>query len=190
MKKFITLSLYLILAVLFVSCSVNNNSMSKIYRKTNILNLVDTDNNTINYEFKVDEYGKSIHIKFYIIDDNLKWKEDGGFSSEFTSTDGNITINSLKDQKLQIAFQDKNGISTFVSNSDIYSDIDDKSSSLSWNDTTDIIYDKEIPLVIQTIGSKNGISTYGIDNYYNTDRLKEHDTVIAITVTFSKSKLE
>jgi hypothetical protein len=48
-----------------------------------------------------------------------------------------------------------------------------------------IIYNEEIPLAIQIITSSNEITTYGVESFFDTQRLKGHDKVIAVTVTFS-----
>lgn len=73
---------------------------------------------------------------------------------------------------------------------DVYDNANEKSRSIWWNDKASIEYEKEIPLAIQIITSSNEIRSFSGESFYEPDRLKDHDEVIALTVKFSTNELE
>lgn len=196
MKKFITIASIIFCMFIFSSCQMNINSHGEIRQKpltkeeTNLLKLMGLDDKSRIYDCTVDKDVKSIHINIYTLDESLKWESNGSMSSNVNSLNGTIGILRDDTERLQVSYKDQNEISMFKSNLDVYDNANEKSRSIWWNDKASIEYEKEIPLAIQIITSSNEIRSFSGESFYEPDRLKDHDEVIALTVKFSTNELE
>ena len=196
MKKIITIASIIFCTFIFSSCQMNINSHGNIKQKsltkeeTNLLKLMGLDDKSRVYDNNLDKDVKSIHINIHTLDENLKWKNNGSMSSNVNSLNGTIGVLKDDNERLQVSYKDQDEISIFKSNLDVYDDIKEKSRSIWWNDKANIEYEKEIPLAIQVITSSNEIRSFSGESFYEPDRLKGHDEVIALTVKFSKTELE
>lgn len=196
MKKIITIASIIFCTFIFSSCQMNINSHGNIKQKsltkeeTNLLKLMGLDDKSRVYDYNLDKDVKSIHINIYTLDENLKWQSNGSMSSNVNSLNGTIGVLKDDNERLQVSYKDQDEISIFKSNLDVYDDIKEKSRSIWWNDKANIEYEKEIPLAIQVITSSNEIRSFSGESFYEPDRLKGHDEVIALTVKFSKTELE
>lgn len=199
MRKIISILLILILTGSLSACSNKENNKqennlkieaaSLTEEESNILKLFGADIDSKIFDYIVDENTKSVRIKQYILDENLEWKEQGSSSSQIKDLKGRIAISINEELGLRIAFQDKNGVTSWSSDSEKWGDTINKARATSWANNSDIVYEQEIPLVIQIITQSNEITTYGVDSFFDTERLKGHDSVIAVTITFSQTEL-
>ncbi|GEM_PF-6552072 len=62
-------------------------------------------------------------------------------------------------------------------------------SLLSHNNES-MVYEEEIPLAIQIMSTSSEISSFGSEYFNDTDKFKDYDKVIAVTVTFSEENLK
>jgi len=148
------------------------------------------DNSSKIFEYTVDETAKSYRVKIYTLDENLEWKEKVSSFGRVEDVKGRIAISINEDQGIRVAFQYKNAVSAWASNAGLFKDITNKTKIISWVNTYDIIYEQEIPLAIQIITSLNEIRDYGVESFFDIQKLKGHDIVIAVTITFSQKGLE
>lgn len=196
MKKFITIASIIFCMFIFSSCQMNINSHGEIRQKpltkeeTNLLKLMGLDDKSRKYDCTVDKDVKSIYINIYTLDESLKWESNGSMSSNVNSLNGTIGILKDDTERLQVSYKDQNEISMFKANLDVYDNANEKSRSIWWNDKASIEYEKEIPLAIQIIASSNEIRSFSGESFYEPDRLKDHDEVIALTAKFSTNELE
>lgn len=204
MRKFISILLVLLLVVSFTACSIKTNNQQEKSLKietalltedeSNLFKLMGVDNNSQIFDYTVDGNVKSCHINIYILDENLKWEECGGSAWPVENLNGRIAISGMENQKIRIAYQDENAGNAWTSNLDVFNlpfeDATGKASTISWKETSDIVYEQEIPLAIQILTSSNEVSTYGLESFYDTQKLKGHDIVIAVTITFSQTVLQ
>ena len=196
MKKFISILMILVVTLSLSSCAnkennekVNNSKIelaSLTEEESNILQLFGVDTTSKVFDYVVDEKATSMAIKQYILDENLEWKENGGSSVSIEDLKGRIAISINDNSSIRIAIQDKNGVGAWISDPESLEDIQAHAKSTSWANSSDIAYNEEIPLVIQINTSSNEIASYGVESFFDTQRLKGHDKVIALTVTFSK----
>jgi hypothetical protein len=199
MRKIISTLLIFILTISLSACGnkeynkQENNFKIEVASLTeeesNVLKLFGADIDSKIFDYIVDENTKSVHIKQYILDENSEWKEQGSSSGQIKDLKGRIAISINEKLGLRIAFQDKNGVTSWSSDSEKWGDTTNKARATSWANNSDIVYEQEIPLVIQIITQSNEISTYGVDSFFDTERLKGHDSVIAVTITFSQMEL-
>lgn len=199
MKKIILILLILVLGISLYACggkknnkSVNDSKIevaSLTEEESNILKLFGVDANSKIFDYVVDEKAKSIHIKQYILDETSEWKERSGSSSRIGELKGRIAISINENGGLRLALQDKNGVSSSNYNPESLNDITDYGKSTSWADSSDIVYNQEIPLAVQIITTSNSISSYGVESFFDPSKFQETDTVTAITITFSEDNL-
>ena len=195
MKKIILIFLILILSMSLSACTNKENNenlnIPKIElaplteEESRLLQLFGVDTTSKVFDYVVDEEAKSMDIKQYILDENLEWKENGGSSGEVEDLKGRIAISINDNGTLRIALQDKKGVGAWTSNPEPSEDMPAHAKATSWANSSDIIYNQEIPLAIQINTSSNEITSYGVESFFDTERLKGHKKVIAVTVTFS-----
>ena len=195
MRKITSILLILVLAISLSACVYKENNervnhpkielASLTEEESSFLRLFGVDTTSKIFDYVVNEEAKSINIKQYILDENLEWKEQGGSSGKIEDLRGRIAISINDNGDLRIAIQDKNGVAAWSSNHEYLKDIPEHAKATSWANNSDIIYNEEIPLAIQIITSSNEITTYGVESFFDTQRLKGHDKVISVTVTFS-----
>lgn len=60
------------------------------------------------------------------------------------------------------------------------------------SEETKVVYEKEIPLVIQIMTSKNQVAAYGVDYFEHPEEYERHgyEEVYAVTIKFSQKKLK
>lgn len=196
MKKFINIVFIFLCIFIFSSCKINLNCVGQIKQRTltkeetNVLKLMGLDDKSKIYDYNVDKGAKAIYVNLYFLDENLKWENNGGIGANLDSFKGTIGILKDESERLQVSLEEKNGISMFKSNSDLYLDADKKIRSIWWNDKADIEHEKEIPLAIQVITKSTKVMSFSGESFYEPERLKGHDAVIALTVKFSKNEIE
>jgi hypothetical protein len=200
MRKIISISLILFLAISISACGNKENNERGKDSKIEVASLTEEESNVLKlfgvggdskiFDYIVDEKVKSMHVKQYTLDKNLEWQEQGGSLGQIKDLKGRIAISINENWSLRIAFQDKNGVTSWNSNSELSKNISNNARSTSWANSSDIVYEQEIPLAIQIITKSNSIRTFGVESFFDTQRLKGHDTVIAVTITFSQDELE
>lgn len=196
MKKIASILMILVATISLSTCankeSNENVNIPKIElaslteEESKLLQLFGVDTTSKVFDYVVDGEAKSMEIKQYILDENLEWKEQGGSSGSIENLKGRISISINDNGTLRIALQDKDGVGAWSSDPEPSEDMQSHAKATSWANSSNIVYNEEIPLAIQINTSSNEIASYGVESFFDTQRLKGHDKVIAVTVTFSK----
>lgn len=201
MKKFISTLLAFILILLFSSCSKLNISSMKLSeadlteQEQNIVNLLSLNNNAKIFNFSVDETIKSVSVNSYELNENGEWESYRGVGRfALNGTNGRIALSFnqiLSD--LTIAIQVENGTKSTRHNIPETIDSDGMSTVSSFfTGSTEISYEKEIPIAIQIITSKDEVSSYDVEYFSHPEEYKKfgYEHVYAVTVTFSQKELD
>lgn len=195
-KNLLKIGLTFILITLMTACSIIPSDKVKIVttklneNESNLLKLMGCDNSRI-YDFELDKTGKSVQIKSYTLDENNQWKQGMSQFGNMSGKSGKVSIWFVGQNKdLRIGFQDNEGVESVISNAEEESSTKYLSGAISWAETADIEYEKEIPLAIQIETNKNAIRTFGVDSFHDIESLKEFEKVTAVTITFSTNEVE
>lgn len=195
-KYFTSIIMIFILAFSLVACNGGAKNMTMEIKSSELtekedelLKLMEQNNEYKIYDYKLDDKIKSIYINFYILNSNGQWDSEGGAELSVKSPIGRIAISTFSDNgNLRIACENQGNVISWISNSEVYENSKEMSKAMSWEENSEIIYEKEIPLVIQTLTDSNELVTYGVNSFYDTNKLKGNDIVNAITVTFSEKE--
>lgn len=159
-----------------------------------IIDLTGGNNTGHIFDFSLDENVKSMYINTYRLVDG-EWKSINNRSSRaFSDIKGRLAID-FEDgfEDLKIAIQSEHSNGSFSNSSDVENDKYKGmgvSTSLLAN-KTEIIYEKEIPLAIQIITSKNEVRSYIVEYFEKPEEYAKFDYeyVYAMTVMFSEKEL-
>ena len=142
------------------------------------------------YDFSLDDTVKSMQINTYELIDGEWHIVAGGGGQAFEDAEGRLALgfDNLADG-LRIAIQSEhnNGSTSYFKESE--NDITGMGYATSvLSDKQEIVYDQEIPLVIQIITSKNEVHSYVVDYFFQPEEYEKYDYeyVYAITVLFSQ----
>ena len=186
MKRIWALLLGVVLSVSLTACAENN--LDQMYieeaqlteEEKNIAELLGLNQEYRLYDFSLDDTVKSMQINTYeLIDGEWHIVAEGRLALGFDNlADG-----------LRIAIQSEhnNGSTSYFKESE--NDITGMGYATSvLSDKQEIVYDQEIPLVIQIITSKNEVHSYVVDYFFQPEEYEKYDYeyVYAITVLFSQ----
>lgn len=198
MKKIMLMIISFILIISLVSC--NNTANDKEMKLTatqltkeesDVLNLLGYNSNYKIYDYALNNKAKSIKMKFYTLDVNGIWVENGEFSSADVALNGRISISTFGEtENLRISYLDEYGVSVWTSDSEVYKNLEAMSRTITWAEGADIVYNQEIPLAIQILTNSDRISSYGVDNFKDSEKFKGHDVVNAVTITFYEKLID
>lgn len=156
----------------------------------NILELLGIDKGYTIYDFQVSDQMKAIQINTYELEDG-KWKLiAGGGGKIFEDTKGRIALsaeNIAEGCRIAIQGEKNRGANCYTIN--ISKDQENMGRATSYlSNIEEIIYEEEIPLVIQTQSSKKTISSYDVEYFNQPEKYSndDYEHVYAITVRFSK----
>jgi len=142
------------------------------------------------YDFSIDDTVKSMQINIYELIDGEWHIIAGGGGQAFEDSEGRIALgfDNVADG-LRIAVQSEHNsgsTSYFKESKNDITGMGYATSTLS--DKQKIVYDQEIPLVIQIITSKNEVHSYVVDYFFQPEEYEKYDYeyVYAITVLFSQ----
>jgi len=114
-----------------------------------------------------------------------------GGGLDFRDADGRLAL-GFKNlaEGLRVAIQSENNSSATQYTADLPEDFRWMSSSTSsLNDRTEILYEKEIPLVIQILTSNNYVRSFPVEQFTTPEEYKDYEHVYAITILFSQKSL-
>lgn len=204
MKKVLFLLATLLLIVTLCGCD-NENKQEEITNmyidvaelteeEKDIIELLGVNKKPQIFDFTLDETVKSMHINTYKLIDG-KWERIyNDHSRAFADSNGRLAIefeDGFEDIKISVQSEHSNGSSSNTSNSkiDIYDGMGVTTSLLS--NETEIVYEKEIPLAIQIITSKNEVSSYIVEYFEKPEEYEklDYEYVYAMTIMFSQKEL-
>ncbi len=169
-------------------------------QEQNILNLLGTDNkDNLIADFKLDDNVKSMVVSQYRLEDG-KWDPESKSSSMFTDNEGRFAISFERlSEGMRFALQSEKQKGSSTSHFTADDQMTDEQIALSkigvgttkLSNKTKIEYEKEIPLVLQVITSKNEIHLV-LDSFDNPENYadKNYEAVYMITVKFSQQEIK
>ena len=182
-----------------MGCSDTPETVDKMYiepaqlteEEENIAGLLGLNTKHRIYDFVLDDTVQTIQVNTYRLVDG-EWKlETGGGGQAFSDITGRIALGFERiDEGIRIAIQSEHtgGSTEYESErNEELSEIGGFATSIL-SDKTEIVYEEEIPLVIQVITSKNEVVSYQVD-YFNTPEEYEklgYEGVFAVTIRFSQ----
>ena len=123
---------------------------------------------------------------------NLSTERGGGYYA-FDNSKGRIALGFDRiGDGMTIAIQSEDGVSSTSHDSDIENEDNLGLTTSKLSEKKEIVYEEEIPLAIQIATSKNEISSYVLDYFYQPEEYEKFDYehVYAITVEFSQNTIE
>lgn len=200
MKKILSIALTFSFMLLMSACSSNTIESDKMTinraelteEEQNILDLVNVDKNPYLWDFTLDDTVKSMTtITYELVDGD--WNEVAYSSEQFEDLDGRIALvfdNVADGVTTGVESESKGGSQSYAPEHDInFEGMASTTSTLS--NPYDIVYDEEIPLVIQIHTTSDSIKStnpeYGF--FEDLDNYKNYEKVYAITVTFSQQTM-
>lgn len=196
MKKLCCALFGLMLIFSLASCSEENSAKMYInaarldQQEQDMAELLKSTSETQIYDFSLDDKINSIKIKTYQLTDG-RWEiMSENESLEFTDSKGRIAL-QFEDisNELKVSVQGEHSNSAFSYFGEIKNDNDNMSISTSaLTDTEKISYEKEIPLAVQIITSKDEVNSYDPSYFFKPDEYEKYgyEHVYAVTVTFIK----
>lgn len=145
------------------------------------------------YDFKLDNHVKSVQVNTYELIDGA-WKLVGGGESAFSDEKGRLALyfeNIV--EGLSVAIQSKNSSgSTHYSTESTQDFTGITRATTALHDLTEIVYEQEIPLVIQILTSQNSVNLYGVEYFFTPNLYEKHgyEHIYAITVRFSQKTVD
>lgn len=143
------------------------------------------------FDYSISSKVNFIDINILKLSENNKWESIGSSSRQIKGKGRLLISQDKNNQSFTFSFQEDTEVisSTINENEELAEDKKDIVGwSYVWEDgAVDIVANETIPIGIFCETSKNDMRTYCIEDYKenNMERLKEYDTVYAITITFS-----
>lgn len=195
MKRIWALLLGVILSVSLSACAENNLDQMYIEQaqlteeEKNIAELLGLNQEYRLFDFSIDDTVKSMQINTYELIDG-KWHIiAGGGGQAFEDSEGRLALgfdNIADGLRIAIHSEHNNGSTSYFKESK--HDITGMGYAISvLSDKQEIVYDQEIPLVIQITTSKNEIHSC-LSDFFQPEKYEkcDHEYVYAITVLFSQ----
>ncbi len=199
MKRIWTLLLCMVLIFSLSACAENKPSQMYIEKaqltkeEENIAELLGLNQEHLLYDFSIDDTVKSMQINTYELIDGEWHIVAGGGGQTFEDSEGRLALgfDNIADG-LRIATQSEhnNGSTSYFKESK--NDIAGMGYATSTlTDKREIVYDQEIPLVVQIITSKNEVHSYMVDYFFQPEEYEKYDYeyVYAITILFSQKEV-
>lgn len=144
------------------------------------------------FDFSLDDSVRSMRINTYELSGGT-WTLTDSSGMEFSDTEGRIALAFDKiAEGLRVAVQEEHGDGSTAYSTDPeteYSGLSSATSMLSGR--TEVVYEKEIPLVVQILTAKDEVTSYNVEYFEHPEKYEKYgyEHVYAITVRFSRSPL-
>ena len=199
MKKLMVIVLAIVGMLSMAGCADKEKNEKKMYIETaqlteeeeEIASLLGLNTEQRIYDFTLDESVQSIQVNTYRLIDG-EWKlEAGGGGQAFSDTTGRIALGFERlDEGNRIAIQSEHTDGSTEYNSERNEDLNEIGSFVTsvLSGKTEVVYEKEIPLAVQIITSKNEVVSYQVDYFHSPEEYEKlgYEGVFAITVRFSQ----
>ena len=144
------------------------------------------------YDFVLDDTVQCIQVNTYRLA-NGEWKlVSGGGGRAFTDKKGRIALEFEKLAKgLGVTIQSENTGGGESYKAELEEELEQLESygTSRLSEKTEIVYEEEIPLIMQVMTSKNSCHVYQVEEgFYNPERYEElgYEAVYAVTIRFSQ----
>lgn len=197
MKRFVIIIVNIAMALSLVAC-VNTTQKPTIYiekaqlteQEESIAELLGANSEQLIFDFKLDNNVKSIQVNTYELV-NGEWNLiSGGGGRAFADNKGRLALDFENlAEELRIALQSEHSSGSTQYSTEPIEDFTGMTQAASFlNDIAEIVYEQEIPLVIQILTTQNSVSTYNVESFYTPDKYEKHgyEHVYAITIKFSQ----
>jgi hypothetical protein len=158
-------------------------------QEENIVKLLGLNNEQYIYDFKLDDSLQSIQINTYELKNN-SWRLISGSMESIEDTEGRLAFSFEKlAEGLRVALQSRRKSGSNEYTSEPIEETEGMSITTSMlKDKTEILYEVEIPLVIQIMTTKNVITSYNLEYFNKPDEYGKHgyEYVHAVTIKFSQ----
>lgn len=159
----------------------------------NLADLLEMDAKQRIFDFSLDDTARSIQVNVYQLTSGA-WSLQSGGELAFDDERGRIALTFDRlSEGLRVAVQSENtgGFTAYEKETGIGEENSLGTGTAALTARTDIEYEKEIPLAIQVMTSKNAITLYGMEPFERPEKYEEcgYEYVYAITVKFSQNPL-
>lgn len=199
MKKLMVIVLAIVGMLSMAGCADKEKNEEKMYiepaqlteEEEKIASLLGLNTKQCIVDFAVDETVQSIQVNTYRLLDG-EWKlEAGGGGQAFSDITGRIALDFERlDEGNRIAIQSEHTDGSTEYKSECNKDLNEIGSFATsvLSEKTEIVYEEEIPLVVQIITSKNEVVSYQVDYFHSPEEYEKlgYEGVFAITVRFSQ----
>ena len=199
MKKLMVIVLAIVGMLSMAGCADKEKNEKKMYIETaqlteeeeEIASLLGLNTEQRIYDFTLDESVQSIQVNTYRLMDG-EWKlEAGGGGQAFSDTTGRIALGFERlDEGNRIAIQSEHTDGSTEYKSERNEDLNEIGSFATsvLSGKAEVVYEKEIPLAVQIITSKNEVVSYQVDYFHSPEEYEKlgYEGVFAITVRFSQ----
>ena len=199
MKKLMVIVLAIVGMLSMAGCADKEKNEEKMYiepaqlteEEEEIASLLGLNTEQRIYDFTLDESVQSIQVNTYRLMDG-EWKlEAGGGGQAFSDTTGRIALGFERlDEGNRIAIQSEHTDGSTEYKSERNEDLNEIGSFATsvLPGKAEVVYEKEIPLAVQIITSKNEVVSYQVDYFHSPEEYEKlgYEGVFAITVRFSQ----
>ena len=199
MKKLMVIVLAIVGMLSMAGCADKEKNEEKMYiepaqlteEEEEIASLLGLNTEQRIYDFTLDESVQSIQVNTYRLMDG-EWKlEAGGGGQAFSDTTGRIALGFERlDEGNRIAIQSEHTDGSTEYKSERNEDLNEIGSFATsvLSGKAEVVYEKEIPLAVQIITSKNEVVSYQVDYFHSPEEYEKlgYEGVFAITVRFSQ----
>lgn len=203
MRKFFLAIIISTVLIIVTSCNSHDNTYMKMEKHNltqeekeilEIMSLEDLSNSFHIFDFEVDDKVNYVTINTYELNEEGEWQLLSGNGGQ-----------KLYDKCGRVALDFDvigNGIKTIIqsdnsTNSNQYTSlvsINNEGISIANSfldkDTT-IVYEKEIPIIVQVISNKNGVSNYNVGHFFQPREYfkLDYEHIYAVTIMFSQNEI-
>lgn len=192
---FSIITIVLILSLLACDHTANNFVMyidkaQLSEQEENITELLGINGEHLMYDFVLDDNVKSIQVNTYELINGAWELVSGGGGQAFSDDRGRLALGFENlPEGLRVALQSEHSSGSTQYTTESTEDYTLMSRTTSYlNDLTEIIYEEEVPLVLQVLTAKNPVRTYSEEYFFNPDELVKngYEHIYAITIQFSQ----
>ena len=159
----------------------------KKVEESDVLNLLCSNLDYKIYEDKINDKIKTVTIKYYKLNSEGKWDNLNNLIDNNPSS-GKLSISKSRvNEQMEFSIQKEDGV-TETTASEITSNKKFTSTSITWNESSNIELEKEIPLMVEVRTNSDTIERIDINNFNEPEKVKNYENVFAITVTFSEKE--
>lgn len=199
MKKFISIAFIIMIFPVLIGCSkvsqpkdMQIQSLETTKEESDVLNLLCSNLDYKIYEYKIYEYKindkvKTVTIKYYKLNSEGKWDNLNNLIDNNPSS-GKLSISKSRvNEQMEFSIQKEDGV-TETTAPEITSNEKFTSTSITWNESSNIELEKEIPLMVEVRTNSDSIEGIDINNFNEPEKVKNYENVFATTVTFSEKE--
>ncbi|CUP10559.1 putative lipoprotein [Clostridium baratii] len=194
MKKLISIAFIMMIFPALIGCSkvsqtkdMQIQSLETTKEESDVLNLLCSNLDYKIYEYKINDKIKTVTIKYYKLNSEGKWDNLNNLIDNNPSS-GKLSISKSRvNEQMEFSIQKEDGV-TETTAPEITSNKKFTSTSITWNESSNIKLEKEIPLMVEVRTNSDTIEGIDINNFNEPEKVKNYENVFATTVTFSEKE--